>query len=243
MTIDPRLSFAFNVLLMIVSGLATGAVHFTGLVPDPVAAQIVGWAGIATFVLSTINTALHGYSAATSGPWAGPSAPVPPVAGKVALIFAIGLGLMLFGPRAEASPLKLHHTVKHVVRRAAVPHAQKLSLNLNELLAQLQKVSLDDLVAAKADADSQKDTVASACYAAIITLVSNQQTALAAQANLPPVHLVMTFQQARDFALALRPGSALSTACAPLANEVKMDVLNLVAGVTAGSLSLASFGL
>lgn len=243
MTIDPRLSFAFNILLMIVSGVATGAVHFAGLVPDPVAAQIVGWAGIVTFVLSTINTALHGYSGPTEGPLASPATPVPPILTKLGLVLALGFGLMLFGPHAEAASLKVHHVFKHVARRAAVPHAQKLSLNLNQLLRQLQKISLDDLIAAKADADAQKDTVASACYAAIITLVSNQQTALAAQASLPPLHLVMTFQQARDFALALRQGSPLSTACAPLANEVKMDVLNFVAGVTAGTLSLASFGL
>jgi hypothetical protein len=146
-------------------------------------------------------------------------------------------------PYAHATPLKLHHAVKHVVRRGAIPHGMKLGLNLNQLLSQLQQVSLDDLNAAKADADLQGDKVASACYAQIITLVSNQQKALAAQANLPDVHVVTTFQQARDFALALRPGSALSTACAPFANEVKMDVLNFVAGVTAGSLSLSAFGL
>jgi len=240
MQIDPRLSLAFNVLLMIVSGLATGAVHFTGLVPDPVAAQIVGWAGIATFVLSTVNTALHGYSAATSGPFVAPKPDLPLAKIVSALIFAAlvvasGSGVV---SRAHAAPLKpqAHHT-------AYTRHRQKLSLNLNLLLTQLQKVSLQDLQTAKADADAQKDSVASTCYAQIIALVTNQQTALAAQANMPDVHLVTTFQQARDFALALQQGSPLSTACAPLANEVKMDVLNFVAGVTAGSLSLAAFGL
>src|SRR5579872_6538807 len=69
MQIDPRMSFALNLMLMIVSGVATGAVHFTGLVSDPVAAAIIGWAGIATFLLSTVNTALHGYSSASPGPF------------------------------------------------------------------------------------------------------------------------------------------------------------------------------
>jgi hypothetical protein len=213
-------------------------------VPDPIAAQIVGWAGIATFVLSTINTALHGYSAATSGPFAAPKPdlPVAKVVSALILTTLLAASGFVVVPRAHAAPLKLHshHAVKHM---PYTPHRQKLNLNLNLLLTQLQKVSLQDLQTAKADADAQKDSVASTCYAQIIALVTNQQTALAAQANLPDVHLVTTFQQARDFALALRQGSPLSTACAPLANEVKMDVLNFVAGVTAGSLSLAAFGL
>ncbi|TAL80280.1 MAG: hypothetical protein EPN75_07870 [Beijerinckiaceae bacterium] len=246
MQIDPRLAFALNVLLMIVSGIATGAVHFTGIVPDPVAAQIIGWAGFATFILSTVNTALHGYSAASSGPFvARPNRPPRPSSKIVSLLILVALiaasGLLPSSP-AHAAPLKFH-AAPHSSIKHHVPPRQKLSLNLNLLLTQLQKVSLQDLQTAKADADAQKDAVASTCYAQIITLVTNQETALKAQQNLPDVHVVTTFQQVRDFALALRQGSPLSTACAPLANEVKMDVLNFVAGVTAGSLSLASFGL
>lgn len=239
MEIDPRLAFALNVLLMIVSGIATGAVHFTGIVSDPVAAQIIGWAGLATFVLSTINTALHGYSAASSGPFVTRPNDSPQPPSKIVSLLTLAVLIAASG-LSQVSPA---HAAPHSIIKRHVPPRQKLSLNLNLLLAQLQKVSLQDLQTAKTDADAQKDAVASACYAQIITLVTNQQSALKAQQNLPPVHVVTTFQQVRDFALALRQGSPLSTACAPLANEVKMDVLNFVAGVTAGSLSLASFGL
>lgn len=247
MEIDPRIAFALNVLLMIVSGIATGAVHFTGIVPDPVAAEIVGWAGFATFILSTINTALHGYSAASAGPFV-THGTLPFTATKLCLLFAAAtmLGFAFAMPcRADAAPLTVHHRAKRAeaAHRISLPRRQKLSLNLSLLLTQLQKVSVQDLNTAKADADAQKDAVASACYTQIITLVTNQQAALNAQRNLPDVHVVTTFQQIRDFALSLRQGSPLSTACAPLANEVKMDVLNFVAGVTAGSLTLASFGL
>ncbi len=242
MQIDPRLAFALNVLLMIVSGIATGAVHFTGIVPDPVAAQIIGWAGFATFILSTVNTALHGYSAASSGPFvARPQSPSKIVSLLILAALIAASGLSHASP-AHAASLKLH-AAPHSIIKHHRSLKQKLSLNLNLLLAQLQKVSLQGLQTAKADADAQKDAVASACYTQIITLVTNQQSALKAQQDLPDVHVVTTFQQVRDFALALRQGSPLSTACAPLANEVKMDVLNFVAGVTAGSLSLASFGL
>lgn len=237
MQIDPRLAFALNVLLMIVSGIATGAVHFTGIVPDPVAAQIIGWAGFATFILSTINTALHGYSAASSGPFVPRSNAQPPLKIVSLLILAA-----LIAASGLLPPSSAHAAPRSVIKHHVLPR-QKLSLNLNLLLTQLQKVSLQDLQTAKADADAQKDAVASTCYAQIITLVTNQQSALKVQKDLPDVHIVTTFQQVRDFALALRQGSPLSTACAPLANEVKMDVLNFVAGVTAGSLSLASFGL
>lgn len=259
MKINPSISFAINVLLMLSTGIATGAVSFSGLMSDAAAKHVVGWFAIAAFVISTINTALHGYSAPSAGPLVpdAPDAPVVPPANvsRIGLFLiagaALGLVFAMLQP-ASAAPVVLHHEhriVKHAKRVASVPHVrfvpqrQKLSLNLNLLLQQLQAVSLTDLQTAEADATAQKDTVAAACYAQIITLVSNQQKALAAQANLPDVHVVTSFQQARDFALALRPGSALSTACAPLANEVKMDVLNLVAGVTAGSLSLSSFGL
>jgi hypothetical protein len=259
MKIDPRISFVLNLLFLILSGIALGTVKFTGLLPDHVANLVTGWAAFSVFVLSCVNMALHGYSSGNSGPWVAPNGSVIPAAPtsnvtKLPLFLiagaALGLVFSMMQP-ASAAPVVLHQhkIVKRAKRAVSAPHVrfvpqrQKLSLNLNLLLTQLQAVSLTDLQTAKADADAQKDTVASQCYAQIITLVSNQQKTIAAQANLPDVHVVTTFQQARDFALALRQGSPLSTACAPLANEVKMDVLNLVAGVTAGSLSLSSFGL
>jgi hypothetical protein len=50
--------------------------------------------------------------------------------------------------------------------------------------------------------------------------------------------VVTSFQRARDFVNALRPGSGIKTACAPLAEEMKQDVLGLLGKLATGVLTI-----
>lgn len=246
MQIDPKVAIWLNVLYAILTGFTAPMLQAAGIAD---ATHVLAWMAMAAMPL---NVVLHSFSSTSAGPMVGPQSPVPPAA-KLGLMLALGAALLAIGPKcakadpvaSPVGPIALHVT-KHIVRHHVVkmaPMPAKLSLNLSQLLSQLQAMSLADLQSAQADAVAQKDTVASGCYGAIITIVSAQQAALNAQSNLTSPHLVTDFQHVRDFAKALQSDSPLSVACAPLANEVKMDVLNLVAGITAGTLTLSSFGL
>ncbi|MGA3301978.1 MAG: hypothetical protein ABSC72_01660 [Methylovirgula sp.] len=238
MQIDPRISFALNLTLMILSGVATGAVHFTGLVPDPVAAEIIGWAGIATFVLSSVNTALHGYSSGTPGPWATPDAPkppVPPLAEKLMLVLAAGaLGSALMmgtSVHAEAKPIVIAPQ-KHAPVKLATP---------DQIIAKvLTWATADgdaDLAAAIQMAKADNDNVTLPCWTALQTFVG-QVKALPPADQLPKLHLATDVEIATDLMIALEPNSTVVTQCQALANFQKMTAINMVTGILTGALSI-----
>lgn len=238
MQIDPRISFALNLTLMILSGVATGAVHFTGLVPDPVAAQIIGWAAIATFVLSSVNTALHGYSSGTPGPWVSPDQPkppVPPLAGKAMLLLAAGVlgATLMFGAsdRAEAKSI-VPPPQKHAPAKLTTP---------DEIIAKvLAWATADgdaDLAAAIQMAKASNDNVALPCWTALQTFVG-QVKSLPPAAQLPKLHLATDIEIATDLMIALEPNSPAVTQCQALANFQKMTAINMVTGIVTGALSI-----
>lgn len=228
MQIDPRLSFALNLLLMIVSGVATGAVHFTGLVPDPVAAEIIGWAGVATFVLSSTNTALHGYSSPSAGPWVA----AQPIAGKTVLMIAASLiGLTLLAPtHAEAKTA--------VITKVLTPG--KLSAPdqlIDKVLVWAAADGDADLAAAISLAKATNNTVTLPCWAALQGFVKEIE-ALPPPAQLPKLHLATDIEIATNLMIALEPNSPVVAQCQALANFQKMSAVNMVTGIVTGALSL-----
>lgn len=117
-----------------------------------------------------------------------------------------------------------------------------------DLITKIQQVAIADLRTASADAKATGDTVAAPCYDAWITLIEAQQSAQAAAPSDPSLpHVIATFQRDRDLVNALRPGSPMKVACAPLAEELKQDVLTLLSKIAGGVLTvpalLAPFGL
>jgi len=114
-----------------------------------------------------------------------------------------------------------------------------------DLISKIQQVALADLEAASADAKATGDTVAAPCYDAWITLIKAQQSVNAG--SMPDPHVITFFQRDRDLVNALRPGSPMKVACAPLAEELKQDVLTLLSKIAGGALTmpalLAPFGL
>lgn len=119
---------------------------------------------------------------------------------------------------------------------AAVAAATPAASGSSEILARIQSVALADLQAASTDAKATGDMVTAPCYDAWIGLIEAQQKA---QTNpMPDPHVITGFQRARDLVNALRPGSPLNTACAPLAEELKQDVLDLLGKVAAGAITI-----
>lgn len=70
--ISATTTMMINIVLAIVTGFSTGAVKFTGLLPDSVAMAVVGWSGVAAFIISCVNVGLAGYSSSGRGPLAPP---------------------------------------------------------------------------------------------------------------------------------------------------------------------------
>lgn len=243
MQIDPRMSFALNLMLMILSGIATGAVHFTGLVPDPVAAEIIGWAGIATFLLSSVNTALHGYSSASPGPFV-PSDPKPPVpapalAGKLVLFLAACLfGSILLTGTAHAS-------AKAVAPKSASKAAPAKLTTPDEIVAKVVAWAAADgdadLAAAIGMAKASNDTVSLPCWTALQGFVT-QVKALPPPDQLPKLHLATDVEIATDLMIALEPNSPVVAQCQALANFQKVSAVNMVTGIVTGALALGKLG-
>ena len=105
------------------------------------------------------------------------------------------------------------------------------------LIEQIRAVALADLQAASTEAKAMNDAVAAQCYDAWIAFAEARQTTLGSGAS-PGV--VTTFQRARDFVNAIRPGSGIKVACAPLAEELKQDVIGLLGKIAAGGLSVGT---
>lgn len=114
-------------------------------------------------------------------------------------------------------------------------------VSIQQLVTSIEGISQADITAAEVSAKSGGDTVALNCFAALGSLITNLQAGNTQ--TLPKIHLVTTFEGVRLIAVSLRPGSPFSTACAPLAEEVKTDVLALVSQIAGGALTLSSFGL
>lgn len=105
-----------------------------------------------------------------------------------------------------------------------------------DLLKIIDDKILPDLKAAAADAKATEDTIAEPCLTAWVGLIEAQNAAQAAP--LPNPHIITDFQRMRDLVNALRPGSKIRVACAPLAEEMKMDVKDLLGKVAAGAIAL-----
>jgi len=49
----------FSILTTIMTGVATGTVHLTDMIPEPWQKRVVAWAGFFAFANQTVLTAVH----------------------------------------------------------------------------------------------------------------------------------------------------------------------------------------
>jgi hypothetical protein len=111
---------------------------------------------------------------------------------------------------------------------------------VEKLMQALASVTLEDLQYADNIAVAQKNEVAHQCWAAWITLIKAQQSAnVDANGNPiqpPTIHLFTDVERAIDLVNALQPTSPFAVACAPLANQIRMNVLQLITTAATGAL-------
>ena len=104
--------------------------------------------------------------------------------------------------------------------------AQKSILpSQNDILTKI----VDDANAAKADADQNKDVIASTCYTAIATVASAKLNAAQVQGG----GALTAFQKVRDVTrLNASPvGTELIVGCAPLAQDAKVNLVQFFANI------------
>ena len=257
MSVSPKVSMWLSIAIAVLGVFSSGVLARPSFVSDQMHRDILAISGDTAAVLGAFMAALHAYSAPQAGPMVGKAS-----ASTMSCLALFGLLIMSSAvlrpseasaaPRRHAAPLP----VKRPVGSTLTDIGGKLGLtgsattDLNAAIAKIQNISLADLTAAKADADATGDAIGSACYASIAKLVAAQQSVQSPPQDtsnpggvIPTTHVVLTFQRGRDFVNALRPGSAVSVACAPLAEEVHMDVVTWMGQVAAGTVTLASFGL
>lgn len=103
--------------------------------------------------------------------------------------------------------------------------------------------TLADFTAAQAAYAALGDTAGASCNQSIL----DKLTALNSAANakgLPKLHLAFDFAIARTVVMAALPGSTIFNACAPVADQTKQSVLQLVTGLITGATTvLPALGL
>jgi hypothetical protein len=117
-----------------------------------------------------------------------------------------------------------------------------------DLLRALDAKLLPDLQYAKKLADATGSKVTSTCYGAWIDMINVQQTAVQTKnadgtttdLATPDPHLITDFERAVELRNALQPDSPFMVACSPVANMIKQDVVQFMAAVVAGNVSLAT---
>ena len=115
-----------------------------------------------------------------------------------------------------------------------------VSSAIQNLVNKLQSVTLQDLQFAKALADAHGNQLSSQCWAAWITYLEQEQKAVTGPdgkpLSLPGVHLITDAERAIDLVNSLQSTSPMTVACAPLANQVKLNVLSLITTAATGAL-------
>lgn len=114
-----------------------------------------------------------------------------------------------------------------------------------DLLQALNVKMLPDLQYALLLANATGNKITANCYQAWINVIQTQQTAV--QSGTPPTdipvpdpHLITDFERAVELRNMIQPDSPFMTACSPVANLIKQDVLSFMGKVVGGGASLAT---
>lgn len=236
MQIDPKVGFWLNIVFTVIGMIASGTASLHGLIPDPVAHAVVGWAGFIFIIYGGVNTALHGWSAPNAGPWVSPTPPsVPPSKIAAAFIVAllIGFGFIAVAPsEAQAKPVPAAKHPKLAPAKLTTPDQV-----IAKVLAWASADGDADLSAAIILAKASNNNVTLPCWTALQTFVKAVE-ALPPAASLPKLHLAVDVELATDLMIALQPNSPVVAQCQALANYQKMSAINMVSGIVTGALAI-----
>jgi len=112
-----------------------------------------------------------------------------------------------------------------------------------DLLQALNAKLLPDLQYALLLAKATGNNITAQCYQAWIDVITTQQTAV--QTGTPPTdipipdpHVITDFERAVELRNMIQPDSKFMTACSPVANLIKQDVLSFMGKVVGGGAGL-----
>lgn len=250
--IDPKFTFWFgvwtNVLLLIASLGVDQAPHVVAQY-----APTVQWFCMALYKINNaVLTGLVGLSSTQAGPLI--KVPSLPTIVKI-LILAFAVSLLVGSGSAQAQSRRQQvDPFAQIVDKAKADFTKKTGVQATgdvpfDLLRALDAKLLPDLTYAKALADATGSKVTAACYGAWIDMINVQQTAVKTKnadgtpgdaMPVPDPHLITDFERAVELRNALQPDSPFMTACSPVANMIKQDVVQFMAAVVAGNVSIAT---
>lgn len=234
--LSPKFSMWLNAAIAVLAAVSSGVIGLTGVMAEGPAHVAASWATFIVAVYGVANAALHGVSSPAAGPLSPPSNPSEG-AGKTlgmfwpAVLLAGALAASLIAPGAQAAS-----TV------ASKPGEHKMMLaSPNDLMKKLQAVTLDDLRYADNIAQAHGNVIAHQCWAAWIDIIETDQKANLGPdgkpLDLPALHLITDLQKLLDLHNSLAPDGKFGMACAPLASKMKMNLLQMVTGVIAGTVT------
>lgn len=184
------------------------------------------------------------------------AAAVKSVVGALLVAFALSAFLAIPDARAQArsrTPATLPNPFEQFNDKLKQDFTAKTGVKATgdvpfDLLRALDAKLLPDLQYALKLAQATGSKVTAPCYQAWIDMINTQQTAVqtknadgtTSEMAIPDPHLVTDFERAVELRNALQPDSPFMTACSPVANMVKQDVVQFMAAVVAGGAGLAT---
>jgi hypothetical protein len=215
--------------------IANGTIKLTNAIPDKWVPAVQAWCGILAAFGAGIITTLSRFVG-------------------VFLFAAFAVALLLGTGSAQAQTRRQPvDPLSQLVDKAKADFTKKTGVPATgdvpfDLLRALDAKLLPDLQYAKKLADATGSKVTSTCYGAWIDMINVQQTAVQTKnadgtttdLATPDPHLITDFERAVELRNALQPDSPFMVACSPVANMIKQDVVQFMAAVVAGNVSLAT---
>jgi hypothetical protein len=117
-----------------------------------------------------------------------------------------------------------------------------------DLLQALNIKLLPDLQYALLLANATNNKITANCYQAWIDVINTEKTAVQTKSAdgtmtdiaVPDPHIITDFERSVELRNMLQPDSAFMTACSPVANLIKQDVISFMGKVVAGGAGLAT---
>jgi hypothetical protein len=269
MALSPKLSMWLNILVAVMAAIVGGTIKFTGIVSDPVSHSIIQWSGFLLSIVTVANAAMHAISSQGEGPLTNMRIKLEKIAPKgLAMImgFVLCISLITTMPvsKAAITPHVLNNDIVDVpldlssvdaspivqVIPASKSSGETISFPailptaFKDVLAGVEKITVEDLQSASIVASNSGDVIAAQCYQALVMFIQKTNSLNIDPVTNKPVavgdvHLITDFQMAKVFASELLPTSQTSVQCAPFANANGIiSLANLLKNLAAGAIAI-----
>lgn len=258
--LNPKVHFAIALAVALIAMAAQGTVSLPMGVPEAWGAYIVSWSNFVIKIYAVVAPVMIGFGLNFTAP----NLPIATVTKSLAFVAILCMVALHVGPaRADPNsmptlppPIQLHVTkpaagspapaltgnpVADFKNAVGIPASSGATGDVETDLVAIEKAIsqdlLDDLTAAQAAYASLGDVPGGNCNQEILAEVTALKTAADAK-GLPKMHMAFDFAIARTLVLAVSPNSKLNVACAPVVEQTKQSVLQLVTGIIGGSATI-----